>query len=111
MTGAMTEDQLVQQTTAEYFETELGWDSVYAYNTEDFGPDSLLGRNDDTEVVLVRYLRAALKRYNPDLPEVAYASAVTTITAAGISKSTLQANREKYGLFKNGVPVKFKNDK
>ena len=111
MTGAMTEDRLVQQTTAEYFETELGWDSVYAYHAEDFGPDSLLGRNDDTEVVLVRYLRAALKRYNPDLPDVTYASAVTTITAASVSKSPLQVNREKYALFKSGVPVKFKNDK
>ncbi len=38
-----TEDTLVQQTTAEYFEQQLGWDSVYAYNNEDFGPGSLLG--------------------------------------------------------------------
>jgi len=27
-----TEDTLVQQTTAEYLEQELGWESVYAYN-------------------------------------------------------------------------------
>jgi len=39
-----TEDTLVQQTTADYFETNLGWESIYAYNNEDFGPDSLLGR-------------------------------------------------------------------
>ncbi len=41
--SAYTEDTLVQQTTAEYLEQELGWESVYAYNTENFGPDSLLG--------------------------------------------------------------------
>lgn len=35
-----TEDTLVQQTTAAYLEQEPGWDSVYAYNHEDFGPDS-----------------------------------------------------------------------
>ncbi len=29
-----TEDTLVQQTTAEYLEQELGWESVYAYNNE-----------------------------------------------------------------------------
>ena len=40
-----SEDTLVQQTTAEYFQRQLGWESVYAYNNEDFGPDSLLGRN------------------------------------------------------------------
>ncbi len=48
-----TEDTLVQQTTAEYLEQQLGWESVYAYNKEDFGPDSLLGRASDREVVLV----------------------------------------------------------
>ena len=36
-----TEDTLVQQTTAEYLEKQLGWKSVYAYNNEDFGSVSL----------------------------------------------------------------------
>jgi type I restriction enzyme, R subunit len=56
-----TEDTLVQQTTAEYFQRQLGWESVYAYN-EDFGPDSLLGRKDDREVVLTRILRGQAGR-------------------------------------------------
>ena len=47
MNGIYTEDTLVQQTTAEYLEQQLGWESVYAYNNEDFGPDSLLGRASD----------------------------------------------------------------
>ena len=37
-----TEDTLVQQITADYLEKQLGWKSVYAYNNEDFGPNSLL---------------------------------------------------------------------
>ncbi len=36
--GDYTEDTLVQQTTAEYLERQLGWESVYAYNNEGFGP-------------------------------------------------------------------------
>ena len=64
-----TEDTLVQQTTAEYLEQQLGWESVYAYNTETFGPDGLLGRKDDREVVLTRYLRATLVELNPGLPD------------------------------------------
>ncbi|MDM8549696.1 hypothetical protein QUF72_06455 [Desulfobacterales bacterium HSG2] len=47
-----TEDTLVQQTTADYLEQQLGWDSVYAYNTETFGPNGTLGRRDDREMVL-----------------------------------------------------------
>ena len=38
---AYTEDTLVQQTTTEYLQQQLGWESVYAYNNEDFRLDSL----------------------------------------------------------------------
>lgn len=38
--NAYTEDTFVQQTTADYLEQQLGWESVYAYNNEDFWPDS-----------------------------------------------------------------------
>jgi len=38
----LTEDTLVQQTTADYLHDELGWESVYAYNTETFGPGDRL---------------------------------------------------------------------
>lgn len=31
MSRDYTEDTLVQQTTAEYFQRQLGWESVYAY--------------------------------------------------------------------------------
>ncbi len=37
--NAYTEDTLVQQTTAEYLERQLGWQSVYAYNNEIFVPN------------------------------------------------------------------------
>ncbi|MDT8442465.1 MAG: hypothetical protein RQ723_12505, partial [Desulfuromonadales bacterium] len=65
-----------QQTTAEYLEQELGGQSVYAYNNEDFGPDSLLGRESDREVVLTRNLRAKIEELNPGLPAMAYDDAV-----------------------------------
>jgi type I restriction enzyme R subunit len=46
-----TEDTLVQQTTAEYLERELRWESVYAYNQETFGPEGSLRRAPDREAV------------------------------------------------------------
>jgi type I restriction enzyme R subunit len=39
-----SEDRLVQATFAEHIEKGLGWDSVYAWNDETFGPDGMLGR-------------------------------------------------------------------
>ncbi len=106
-----TEDTLVQQTTAEYMEKELGWDSVYAYNSEDFGPDSLLGRKSDREVVLTRYLRRKLFDLNPGLPDAAYDDAVRQITATITTQTLLVTNREKYALLRDGVLVTFRNDK
>ncbi len=107
--GDYTEDTLVQQTTAEYLETVLGWESVYAYNHEDFGPDSLLGRKDDHEVVLTRSLRDKLVELNPALPNEVYDDAVRQISATVASQTLLATNREKYDLIKGGVQVRFRN--
>ncbi len=76
-----TEDALVQQPTVEYLEKQLGWESVYAHNKEDFGPNSLLGRACDREVVLTRILREKLAELNPGLPDAAYDDAVRQMTA------------------------------
>ena len=106
-----TEDTLVQQTTAEYLEERLGWESVYAHNTEDFGPDSLLGRASDREVVLTRPLREKLAVLNPGLPDTAYEDAVRQIAETAASQGIAAANREKYALVRDGVRVAFRNAK
>ena len=107
--GAYTEDTLVQQTTAEYLEQQLGWRSVFAYNTEDFGPESLLGRNSDREVVLTRTLRIKLVEFNPNLPDAAYDDAVRQLTVIVSTQTIGATNREKYGLIRDGVQVTFRN--
>ena len=62
ITDINSEDRLVQQTFAEHLRDRLGWESLYAYNTESFGPNGTLGRSSERDVVLVRDLRAALER-------------------------------------------------
>lgn len=111
MSPLFNEDTLVQQTTAEYLENQLGWESVYAYNQEDYGTDSLLGRKNDREVVLTRYLRQALKANNPDLPEQVYDQAVREIVSISASENAVKTNEEKYDLIRNGVPVTYTDDK
>ncbi len=106
-----TEDTLVQKTTAGYMEKKLGWKSVYAYNNEDFGPDSLLGRSSDLEVILTQTLRSKLIELNPRLPEAAYSDAVRQIVATTATQSLLATNREKYDLILKGVQVTFRNEK
>ncbi|MEN8689172.1 MAG: type I restriction endonuclease subunit R [Desulfobacterales bacterium] len=106
-----TEDTLVQQTTAEYLEQELGWESLYAYNNEDFGPDSLLGRTSDREVVLIRTLRTKIEELNPGLPAIAYENAIRRIITVSVVQTLPAANRENYDLIKEGVQVTFRNKK
>ena len=105
-----TEDTLVQKTTADYLEQQLGWESVYAYNQEDFGPDSLLGRNSDREVVLTRTLRKKLAELNPELPDTAYDDAVRKITDVMGSQGLVETNLDKYKLVRDGVQVTFNDD-
>ena len=82
ITDINSEDRLVQQTFAEYLHDARGWESVYAWNHETFGPHGMLGRDSEREVVLKRDLRAALVRLNPDLPESAREQALVKLTRA-----------------------------
>ena len=84
ITPVNSEDRLVQSTFAEHLEQVLGWDSIYAWNQETFGPDGTLGRADTKEVVLTRDLRAALERLNPDLPASAIEEALREMTVYGL---------------------------
>jgi type I restriction enzyme, R subunit len=103
------EDTLVQKTAADYLHDNLGWESVYAYNDEDFGPNSLLGRKSDREVVLARDLRVALVKLNPGFPDPAYEEAIRQITEVSASQSILATNRDKYDLLRDGVLVSYRD--
>ena len=109
-TDINSEDRLVQTTFAEHLEKALGWESVYAWNHETFGPDGTLGRTDTREAVLIRDLRAALCRLNPELPPSAINNAVGMLTRSDFSRTLVQHNREFYGFIRDGVPVTFQNE-
>ena len=108
-TDINSEDRLVQATFAEHLENALGWESVYAWNHETFGPDGTLGRNDTRDVVLVRDLRAALVRLNPELPPAAIDDAVVLLTQHDPTRSLVQHNRAFHALLRDGVPVRWRD--
>lgn len=110
MSYEYSEDALIEQATQEVLE-ELGWTVVTAWRNESFGPDSLLGREDKSEVVLTRYLLQALMDLNPDLPDLAYEQAIERITQNVADQTLPRINKEKSDLLKNGVPVSYTNDK
>jgi len=108
ITDINSEDRLVQQTFAAHLEKVLGWESVYAYKSETFGPNGTLGRMSERDVVLVRDLRAALERLNPDLPASAHEQAIEKLTRIDFARSLVQHNREFYGFIRTGVPVEWR---
>jgi len=108
-TDINSEDRLVQATFAEHLESALGWDSIYAWNQESFGPTGTLGRSSERDAVLVRDLRTALVKLNPQLPPPAIEEAITKLTRHDFSRSLLQHNQAFHKLIRDGVPVSYRN--
>ena len=108
-TGINSEDRLVQATFARHLKDALGWESVYAWNDETFGPGGTLGRASTSEAVLIRDLRAALERLNPDLPPSAVDDAIRALTVHDFSRSLVQHNQDFARAIRNGVPVSYRD--
>lgn len=108
MSYEYSEDALIEQATEDVLK-ELGWKVVTAWQNESFGEQGLLGRDNKTEVVLERYLLAALKRLNPGLPDLAYSRAIEKLVQREADKTIAQQNKTKYQFLKNGVEVSFVN--
>jgi type I restriction enzyme, R subunit len=104
-----SEDRMLQQGSAEFFAQHLGWRSVYAFDTEDFGPNSLLGRSSRRDMVLVRELRAALQRLNPKAPAEAIAAAISLLCADEVGKNLTQHNQSQHRLLVEGVTVEVRD--
>ncbi|MGE6260701.1 type I restriction endonuclease subunit R [Heyndrickxia sporothermodurans] len=109
MSREYSEDGLVQKTTIDYFKYNLDWNTAFAFNTEVLGINGTFGRRSEKEVVLVKYLKPALRELNPNLPEQAYDNAIEKIIENNISKSLIDMNKEKYMMFREGVRVEFKD--
>lgn len=98
--NTMTEDTLVQQTTADYLLNNLNWDeSIYGMD-EVLGKEGTLGRETEKEIVLTRYLGEALMRLNPGFPLEAYRDAMRQIVEVNRAQSMLAINQEKDALYK-----------
>jgi len=109
LTDINSEDRLVQRTFADYLHNTLGWESVYAWNDETFGPTGNLGRDSEYDAVLRRDLREALARLNPDLPESAREEAFQKLTHVDYARSLLQHNQQCYQYIRDGVPVSWRD--
>ena len=100
-----SEDKLVQESTADFLEKELGWKSIYAFDQETLGLNGTLGRTNYHEVLLTRHLCQALKRLNPWLTDKQLQECLERMTEHMSSQTLMQINEQKYQLIRDGIPV------
>lgn len=100
-----SEDKLIQQSTADFLEQELGWKSIYAFDQEILGENGTLGRDSYNEVLLTSHFRQALKRLNPWLTDKQMQEAMNHMTEHLSSQTLMQINEQKYQYIRNGIPV------
>ncbi|MET4425680.1 type I restriction enzyme R subunit [Bradyrhizobium sp. RT3a] len=104
LSGAISsEDKLVEKPGVDLL-VELGWTHADLFN-EVAGPGNLTGRLSFRELVLPLRLRAALRKLNPSLPDEALLLAEQTLTVDRSAMLPIVANREVYGLLRDGVAV------
>ena len=98
-----SEDALVEKPAIELFK-DLGWQYKFC-QYETFGAGGTLGRETNAETVLRSRLLPALRKLNPRLSIEALNLAVEELARDRSLMGMAQANRECYGLLKNGVKV------
>ena len=105
MSSPYSEDQLIQAAVDNLLHDELGWDSVFAFDNEVLGENGTLGRTSQSEVILVRYLRSALKKFNSWLTTQQEEEAIKKIHSHVSTASLMQTNEEKYKMIRDGIDV------
>ena len=108
MSHDYSENVLIQESAADLLRDELGWETVYAYNTEQLGETGTLGRKSYREILLTRYFREALLRLNPWLTPAQLDEVQRLMEHRLSTASLLQINEEKYSMIRDGIPVTVK---
>lgn len=103
-----SENILVQNSAGNLLHDELGWDVIYAYNTEKLDEDGTLGRKSYHEILLKRYFCKALQELNPWMDKHQVSEAVKCMESRFSTSTLMQINEEKYYLIRDGIPVTVK---
>ena len=99
-----TEDELIEKPAINLF-SDIGWQTLDCFS-EVFGEEGTLGRDNRSEVILVRELREALIKINPDCTANEINLAIEDITRDRSVMSSMAANEACYKLIRDGVKVK-----
>ncbi len=108
MPNFISEDQ-IEQALVQKLQHVHGFDALdcYTENAEDLNDGS--GRANKRDVILLGRVREAAIRLNPDIPPAAIEDALDKLLDRRQAMTLIAANREIYGLLRDGIPVEFDN--
>ena len=109
MSYEYSENEMVRDGAGDLLERELHWNVAYAHNMEVLGVNGTFGRESYREVLLVRYIRKALRKLNPWIKDSQIDEVIKALRSHLSTQSPLELNEEKYHLIRNGVQVKIAN--
>ena len=101
--GPLSEDALVERPALGLL-AQLGWEVVDGFD-EDLGQAGSLGRDSQSEPVLGHRLSDALRDLNPGLPQSPLDKAAEQLVEDRSAMDRARANREVYGLLRDGAKV------
>lgn len=119
MNADYSEDKLVQENAADILE-DLGWESYYAFDNEILSEDEnltlgeqsdgrvYLGRSSQKQIILIPYIKKALRRFNPGISENEINKAVSVLQDYSLNNDLamiVQQNKAFYPFIKDGIPV------
>ncbi|SFD85789.1 type I restriction endonuclease subunit R [Nitrosomonas sp. Nm166] len=109
MPNFISEDQ-IERALVQKLQHLHGFDVLdcYTENAEDLNDGS--NRSSKRDVILADRVRAAARRLNPKIPHTAIESALEKLSDRRQAMTLIAANREIYGLLRDGIPVEFDDD-
>ncbi|MBK8767913.1 MAG: type I restriction endonuclease subunit R [Burkholderiaceae bacterium] len=108
MPNFISEDQ-IEQALVQKLQHLHGFDTLdcYTENAENLNDGS--SRADKRDVIMVDRVRESAILLNPDIPQPAIEDALEKLLDRRQAMTLIAANREIYGLLRDGIPVEFDN--
>lgn len=108
MRNFITEDQ-IEQAILKLLVEECGYRHVNCFTADPSALPDGSGRTRKSEVVLFDILKAKAREFNPGIPDTVLDDALAQLIRPRTAMSPVLANKEVYGLLRDGIPVVFQN--
>lgn len=108
MPNFISEDQ-IEKAAVELLTQTFGYRTLNCYTPDFENLNDNSKRSSKNEVAFIDILKVAAVKLNPQIPEPVIDQAIENLTARRSAMTPILANKEVYGLIRNGVPVQFEN--